>query len=118
MKKLLLSFFFLLLSTGLISAQIIPDPMMEPVQAVSSAASSAASSKDIVSQSALVVRGVIAVDDAKSQLNVVIVNDKYYKLNTLIDNQWRVISITKKRVVLYDIKTKEKKNFNFAGVQP
>lgn len=117
MKKIFNLVLLLMINVS-IKAQIIPDPMTEPAQAASAVANSAsgAMTKEQKPQSALIIKGVVTVNDVKSPLNRVLVNDKYYKLNTIIDGEWKVVSITRKKVILYNIKSKERKNFNFPGV--
>lgn len=103
-----------------VNAQSVPDPMIEPpiTPPVGLPGMPAMVNSMPVETQVLSVKGIIAVEDPKSPLNMVIINDKYYKIGGIIAQEWKVQTITKNKIVLNNIKTKEKKTIHFAGEQP
>ena len=115
---------FLIMSTlglNVVQSQVVPDPMGNPASKKQTGLDPKSNSQE---KGALTVRGIISVENRSEVnpknnfLNMVIVNDKHYKVGNLIENEWKVISIAKRKVVLTNVKTKETKVFNFTGDQP
>lgn len=62
------------------------------------------------------IQGVfIAQNQKKEDNNKVFMNNGFYRVGDIVSDMWKVKSITRKRLVLVNIQTRQVKNLNISG---
>ena len=119
--KLIIGYFMLslMLSLGIsaFAAETIPDPtvqIMSPPAGLPSSNSN--SGVTLQSYNEFNIQGIfIAENKNMVHNNKVFINNGFYKVGDIISDLWRVKSITRKKVILFNVETKQVKNLNISG---
>lgn len=102
-----------------VHAETIPDPTVQiatPPIGLPGTSNSPIPVPVMEMSNGLKIQGVFIMEDNKERkYSKVFVNGGQYKVNDIIDDTWKVKSIERKKVILVNVETKEKKIFNISG---
>jgi hypothetical protein len=118
-KNILLGCLFVALSSVSFAAELIPDPTVEPMTPPAGLPGVDLAQPLLILPTSLGLNlsGVFIVEDTKKEniKNKAFINSGVYKVGDIVEETWKVNSITRKKVVLNNINTKENKTLNISG---
>jgi hypothetical protein len=120
MKKMKFIIGLAMLSCSIfVNAETIPDPTVQiatPPVGLPGANNNSIHVPLIEMSGGLKIQGVFIMEDTKEKkYSKVFISGGQYKVNDVVDDTWKVKSIERKKVVLVNLETKEKKVFNISG---
>lgn len=114
--KIYVGLVLLSLNTYVFAEDTIPDPMVQITTPPVGLPAINDTNINIEKKEDLVFKGVLIIKNENNTVNnKVFINEDVYKVNDIINNVWKVKFISKKQVVLNNIKTKELKKINISG---
>lgn len=117
--KLVIGMILASMSMPTFAADPIPDPTVQIMTAPIGlptgmpGAKGESSTLQVLVQNELNIQGVFISN--KSSENKVFMNGGFYKTGDVVNDLWKVTSITRKKVVLVNTETKQAKNLNISG---
>ena len=117
-KKILLGCLLVAMSSISFAAELIPDPTVQPMTPPAGLPGvNVAPSLVEPINFGLSLSGVFLVEETRKDniKNKAFINGGVYKVGDIVEETWKVLSITRKKVVLKNINTKENKTLNISG---
>jgi hypothetical protein len=117
-KNILLCGLLLMISSISFAADLIPDPTVQPmIPPAGLPGVNVTPSVVVPTNFGLSLSGVFLVEETRKDniKNKAFINGGVYKVGDIVEETWKVLSITRKKVVLKNINTKENKTLNISG---